>query len=154
MANSTTSTVRPQQIQNVASAERLAFTVAGGTLVAYGLSQRSWNGVGLAALGGVLIYRGATGPRNVYQMLGIDTSRQAPNWRNDGALYELGIRVDRAVTINKSREAVYQFFRNFENLPRFMRHLECVKEIDNKHSYWVAKAPVGRSVEWKAEIIN
>ena len=35
-----------------------------------------------------------------------------------------------------------------------MRHLESVKEIDNKHSHWVAKAPAGRSVQWKAEIIN
>ncbi|TMC89174.1 MAG: SRPBCC family protein, partial [Chloroflexi bacterium] len=48
----------------------------------------------------------------------------------------------------------YRFWRNFENLPRFMEHLKSVTVIDNKHSHWVARAPAGTSVEWDAEIIN
>jgi uncharacterized membrane protein len=154
MANTSTATVRHQQSQNVSQQERVASVVGGGTVVAYGLTQRSWAGFGMAALGGVMIYRGATGHCDVYQTLGINTARKGRSGRNVSVPYELGVRVDRSITINKSPEEVYQFFRNFENLPRFMCHLQSVKEIDNKHSHWVAKAPAGRMVEWKAEIIN
>jgi uncharacterized membrane protein len=154
MANTSTATTRHQQSQNVAAPERLASVVGGGTLIAYGLSQRSWPGLGLAALGGALIYRGATGHCDLYQTLGINTARKGRSGRNVSVPYELGTRVDRTISIDRPPEEVYRFFRNFENLPRFMRHLECVKEIDNKHSHWVAKAPAGRTVQWKAEIIN
>jgi uncharacterized membrane protein len=58
------------------------------------------------------------------------------------------------VTVDKPADQVYRFWRNLENLPKFMEHLESVTEIDNKHSHWVAKAPAGMSVQWKAEIIN
>src|SRR5205814_3086482 len=49
---------------------------------------------------------------------------------------------------------LYGFWKNFENLPRFMRHLERVQKIDEQRSHWVAKGPAGYSVEWDAEIIN
>ena len=58
------------------------------------------------------------------------------------------------VTVNKPREEVFAFWRNFENLPRFMKHLESVAVHDQKLSHWVAKAPAGTSVEWDAEIID
>ncbi len=43
---------------------------------------------------------------------------------------------------------------NFENLPKIMSHLESVTVIDNKRSHWKAKAPLGTSVEWDAEIVD
>lgn len=61
--------------------------------------------------------------------------------------------VRRAVTLDRSPEALYQFWRNFENLPRFMTHLESVTVTDDKRSHWVAKGPAGSSVEWDAEVI-
>jgi uncharacterized membrane protein len=57
-------------------------------------------------------------------------------------------------TFNLSPEEVYRFWRNFENLPRFMSHLESVHVTDEKRSHWVARAPMGTSVEWDAEIIE
>lgn len=57
-----------------------------------------------------------------------------------------------SVTINRSPEEVYQFWRNFENLPRFMTHLQSVRVLDNKRSHWVAKAPAGMTVDWDAEV--
>jgi len=58
------------------------------------------------------------------------------------------------VTVNKSPGELYRFWRNFENLPRFMNHLESVKVIDGNRSHWVAKAPLGMTVEWDAVIHN
>jgi len=57
-----------------------------------------------------------------------------------------------SVIINRSPEEVYRFWREFENLPRFMYHLESVRVIDQNRSHWVAKAPLGMTVEWDAEI--
>jgi uncharacterized membrane protein len=64
-----------------------------------------------------------------------------------------GLRVERVTTVNRPIEDVYEFWRNFQNFPRFMRHLESVRILDNKRSHWVAKAPAGRTVEWDAEIV-
>ncbi|MEN3332808.1 MAG: hypothetical protein V7641_2173 [Blastocatellia bacterium] len=55
-------------------------------------------------------------------------------------------------TINRPPEEVYRFWRNFENLPRFMSHLELVQVADGNRSHWKAKAPAGMTVEWDAEI--
>jgi uncharacterized membrane protein len=68
---------------------------------------------------------------------------------------EIGrIHIVKAVTINRPPQEIYSFWRNFENLPRFMEHLEEVQVIDEKRSHWKAKAPVGTSVEWDAEIVQ
>src|SRR5690606_1796580 len=48
----------------------------------------------------------------------------------------------------------YTFWKNVENLPRFMSHLESVTPIDERTSHWVAKAPAGMTVEWDAEIVR
>ena len=69
-------------------------------------------------------------------------------------LGESGIKVTHAVTINQPSEALYTFWRDFTNLPQIMDHLESVTVQDSTHSHWVAKAPLGRTVEWNAEIIN
>jgi uncharacterized membrane protein len=66
-----------------------------------------------------------------------------------------GIRVKKAVTINRPVSEVYNFWRNFENLPRFMTHLESVKVLDDgRRSHWVAIGPAGIRVEWDAEMVE
>ena len=62
--------------------------------------------------------------------------------------------VTRAITVGHPRDVVYAFWRDFENLPRFMYHLEFVENLGSGRSHWVAKAPAGRSVEWDAEIVE
>ena len=64
------------------------------------------------------------------------------------------VHVLKSVTINRPLEEVYDFWRDFQNLPRFMRHLEAVQVMGDGRSHWVAKAPAGSSVEWDAEIIE
>jgi uncharacterized membrane protein len=62
--------------------------------------------------------------------------------------------VAKAITINSSPETLYRFWRNLENFPRFMRHLEEVRMTGERTSHWVAKAPAGTRVEWDAEIVE
>jgi uncharacterized membrane protein len=73
--------------------------------------------------------------------------------RSDG-MTKGGIQVKKSIAINSSPEELYRFWRDFENLPRFMNHLESVKETGNGRSHWVAKAPAGSTVEWDAEIVE
>lgn len=61
------------------------------------------------------------------------------------------IRVDKTITVNRPVEEIYQFWHNFENFPKFMRHLRSVQVTDDKHSHWEANAPLGSSVSWDAE---
>lgn len=65
-----------------------------------------------------------------------------------------GVRVEESVTINRPVTEVYRFWRNFENLPRFMEHLESVAAREAGISHWVARGPAGMNVEWDARIIN
>ena len=65
-----------------------------------------------------------------------------------------GIRVRRSITVQRSPEEVYQFWRDFRNLPTFMSHLESVEVIDERRSRWRAKAPAGTTVEWEAELVE
>jgi uncharacterized membrane protein len=68
---------------------------------------------------------------------------------------ERGLHLVHAVRIAKSPEELYGFWRSFENLPRFMEHLESVRaEANNSRSHWVARAPMGTTVEWDAEIVE
>jgi uncharacterized membrane protein len=70
------------------------------------------------------------------------------------ARWPRGIRVRKAITIDRPRDEVYRFWRNLENLPRFMQHLERVRVLDARHSRWTARARAGASVEWTAELID
>jgi uncharacterized membrane protein len=67
---------------------------------------------------------------------------------------DAGVFVEHVVTINRPIAEVFQFWRRFDEFPRFMRHLESVEMIDGVRSHWRAKAPAGTSVEWDAEIVD
>ena len=63
-------------------------------------------------------------------------------------------RVIKCVTINRSAEDLYRFWRRLENLPFFARHLISVKETSPTESHWVAKSPAGTTAEWDAVIVK
>ena len=132
------------ETQTTHSSSHWISVIAGTTLAAYGLTRRSLPGLAIASLGGALVY---TGVRT-------NGRARAKGEDNVSVPYGRGVRVERTVTINQSPEAIYAFWRNFENLPRFMRHLVSVRMIDDKRSHWTAKGPAGRDVEWDAEIIH
>ena len=64
------------------------------------------------------------------------------------------VRVEQVVTINKPIEEVYRFWRDFQNFPRFMRHLQSVERLDGNRSRWRATAPAGLTVSWEAEMVQ
>jgi len=137
---------------NVGAQERLISAGAGALLALYGLKRGGLGGILVAASGAMLVQRAVTGHCRVYEALGMntaDTDGAAPE-----AYFERGIQVVERFTVMKSPEELYSFWRNFENLPRFMKHLESVRCEGEKRSHWVANGPAGYKVEWDAEIIN
>lgn len=105
----------------------------GGALAVLGLRRRSWPGVALAAAGGLIVAGGV---------------KRAMLKRRKG------ISVERSFLINRPVDEVYNFWRNFENLPKFMRHLRSVKVTGEKESIWEARTPIAGSITWEAEIVD
>jgi len=66
---------------------------------------------------------------------------------------EDGIAARRSIALKCSPEEAYRFWRDLENLPRFMTHLESVRATSAERSHWIAKGPAGARVEWNAEIV-
>jgi uncharacterized membrane protein len=64
------------------------------------------------------------------------------------------VLVGRTVTIDRPRGELYAFWRDFNNLPRFMRNVHSVTIESERHSHWVIEAPAGKTVEWDSEIIQ
>jgi uncharacterized membrane protein len=135
---------------NVGQIERVACAITGAALAIYGLRRRSPGGLIFTLTGAALLHRGSTGHCNTYQALGITTANKSEN----AAPVARDVHVEKSITIDKSPEEVYRFWREFENLPRFMKHLEAVRCTGLNRWHWVAKGPAGRTVEWDAEIYN
>lgn len=64
-----------------------------------------------------------------------------------------GIHAKTSCIVNRSPDEVYRFWRNFENLPRFMRHLQSVSDLGDGRSRWKTTGPAGMEVEWEATIV-
>ena len=64
------------------------------------------------------------------------------------------VHFETSIAIDRSPEELYAFWRDFKNLPLFMKNLESVTVLDQKRSHWVAKGIGASKVEWDAEIYN
>src|SRR5438270_491186 len=103
--------------------------------------------------GGLMATRGVTAHCDLYEKLGINTADTADDTR--AALRGArGVNVLESVSINRPIEQLYRFWRNLENLPQFMRHLESVEKVTDTISHWRAQGPAGTVVEWDAEVFN
>ncbi len=116
------------------------------------MKKRSVAGSALAILGGDLVFCGLTGHSRLHKALGFRPHEDSGRWVP--IPYQQGIRVDWSITILRPVEEVYSFWRNLENLPRFLRHIHSVRQIDSLHSHWIIQGPSGKMVEWDAEINN
>jgi len=133
---------------NISKTERWASTLMGAALAVAGYQQRN-RALGIA--GFALLGRGASGFCPVSAAVGRDTSRSDTRAQLAGSR---GVNVEAAVKIYRPQQEIYAYWRNLENLPRFMDHLVEVRDTDGRRSHWVAKGPLGVHVEWDAEIIK
>ena len=141
---------RRWDIANVGITERVIMGVAGGMITLASLRSRRPSVLGLVG-GAALLARATSGYCPMYQALGIDHANADATAED---FFTRGIHVETSRTIQKPAEELFRFWRNFENLPRFMDNLESVQVIDNVKSRWKVKAPGGTTVEWDAQIIN
>jgi uncharacterized membrane protein len=139
---------------NVGRIERLISGVAGAALLLLALRQkrrRRW----LLPLGGGLLGRAISGRCPVNQAIGRNSAEREDRISPLASLGAgEGIRVEQEIAVQRPREELFRFWRDLENLPRFMDHLESVTVLDPRRSHWVAKGPAGTRVEWDAEIHN
>jgi uncharacterized membrane protein len=54
--------------------------------------------------------------------------------------------------VNRSAEDCYRFWRDFNNLSRFLTHVESVQVTGERLSHWIVKTPAGLRAEWDAEL--
>jgi len=108
-----------------------------------------------AAVAGVTVVDFLTGQQLIQQPgNGSEQTTNGSRMAQQNRQTSRGVHVTQSLTINRPRNEVYGFWHNFENLPRFMAHLESVQVLDNNRSRWKAKAPAGTTVEWEAETIE
>ena len=105
-------------------------------------TERARTGAATAAVAGVtaLDVLAATAASQVDEVV-VENERSAVEARS-------------AITVNASPEDAYAAWRDFEALPGFMYHLKSVQVTEDACSHWVAKAPLGTTVEWDAEIVE
>lgn len=122
--------------------ERLGIAAGGALLTIIGIKRfRNSKGLGitLATLGGGMLASAINGKNPAYAL-----NKPGSN----------EVKAKATCTIkNRSRDEVYDFWRNLENLPSFMEHLEEVNETSKKRSHWKA-GMLGIGIEWDAEIIS
>lgn len=136
---------------NVGPAERVLCALGGGALVFLGLRKGLVKGAALTTTGASLLFRAARGHCPVYQALGYST---APTNPNVSVPAKQGVRVEKSIIVNRPARELHDFWRDLQNLPGVMSHIESVVKIDDDRSHWVAKGPLGSKVEWDAEVIN
>ncbi|MGI8838716.1 MAG: SRPBCC family protein [Pyrinomonadaceae bacterium] len=126
--------------------ENIAAVVAGATVVGYGVRKQSPVIIALGLVGaGALLCRG-TLRKLASNTMGLRTSTAEDVARD--------YHIEKSITINETPEGLYKFWRDLENLPRFIENLESVTPLDERRSHWVVKGPANSTVEWDAEIFN
>lgn len=92
---------------------------------------------------------------DLYDSVRLSNGRLRRNGRSiiSRALHQ-PIRVTKTITIRRPVEEVYGFWHDFQNLPRFMSHVESVDVIGDDRSHWRVKGPTGAAVEWDAELVG
>jgi uncharacterized membrane protein len=137
--------------QNISQAERWASIGIGTAFVLAGLARGRLCGLLACVTGGAILHRGMSGHCYGYEVLGIDT---AEHNESTAVPAHLGLKLEKTISVHRPADELFHFWRNFENLPRIMRHLKRVEVVSNNRSRWVAEGISGRTLEWDAEIIN
>ena len=65
-------------------------------------------------------------------------------------------RVERSIRVSAPVSKVYDYWRDFQNFPRFMEHVEEVRLLDGDGtlSHWKFKGPLGTKAEFDARLTS
>lgn len=138
---------------NMSQDERSIATLSGVALLIIAVWNPKKYGLLLGPLGGSLLYQGLMGHSYIYQLLGRNSAVHSRN-AAISVPHEQGFRVVHKVTVDRPVDKVYDFWRDFANLPQFMKHVEAVTINGPTQSHWRVSGPLGVGVEWDAEIVN
>lgn len=61
-------------------------------------------------------------------------------------------QITRTIIVKASPEEAFKVWANFENFPMFMKNIEQVRSFGNGLSHWEVSGPLGKTLEWDAEI--
>ena len=140
---------------NVGRTERLVSTLGGGALALAGARRRGVPGALLATLGAALLHRGVTGHCHLYSAVGVDTAREGTVDPPAAARAapDAPTRVQASITIRRSPDELYAYWRDFTNAPKFMHRIIRVDMVEGgQRSRWTAEGLRGRTVEWVSEL--
>jgi uncharacterized membrane protein len=118
---------------NLGPGERWLSLAAGVALLGVAIRRRS---IPFFLGGGALVLRGVSGFCPVYHAL-----------QSGGA-----VEIEKTISVFRPPHEVYAMWRNLENLPRFISHLESITADDDKRSHWVARIATPARLEWDAVI--
>ncbi len=138
---------------DVGMVERGLAIFSGVGLLVIGARMGGIKGLIVILCGADMIFRGITGHSWLYRLFGVNTAAINPA-REAAVPHQQGMRIEECIVINRPVDVVYDYWRNFENLPTFMRNLKDVDVIDDDRSRWTASGPAGITLTWEAEIIN
>jgi uncharacterized membrane protein len=92
---------------------------------------------------------------NVVGVTAVDIMTATQLSKEKGQITEDGaVRAEHSIFINKTPQECYEFWKDFERLPEFMRHLVSVESKGGGITHWVAKGPGGAKIAWDAEVTN
>ncbi|HXE14698.1 MAG TPA: SRPBCC family protein [Bryobacteraceae bacterium] len=128
--------------KNLGSGSRTACFAAGAGLMAYGAKRRGVAGTLVGLFGAELIYHGLAGRSALLRWAGVDT------------LHPPVVTAERTVTVGRSCEEIYQFWKDPANMPWIMEEIESVIPLDETHWHWKAKPIAGMQLEWDTEIMQ
>jgi uncharacterized membrane protein len=74
--------------------------------------------------------------------------------KENGKLPRRASAITSSITISRTPEEVYSFWRDFTRLPEIFDRLESVQALEDNRSRWKLALPFGRSLEWDAEITD
>jgi uncharacterized membrane protein len=112
-------------------------------------------GIAIALVAGaVLLGSGAVSRRQDRQLRRVARHPDSAPDRDRRTLPRGPSVVGHAVTINRPREELYAFWRDFANLPKFMSNVERVVQGEAGRTLWTIAAPGGSSVDLDTEITD
>jgi uncharacterized membrane protein len=119
-------------------ASRLGVAAAGALLALYGLKRRGLTGFGFGMVGLSMVAKGLKKP-------------PGHNFAADSE-FERGVDLQKTINIDAPLDRVFKMLSNPGNFPRFMSHVQEVKQLEDGGHRWTVSGPGGALAHWDADV--